>query len=108
MKKIKVESQPITDRPDAEYIQGKIKLIEQGLPINISETELTILESTFRGARSFYVDILGDLDRKIKAGQENLEGHMIDESRNIADVELALRRIDEFRAKHWNQIQNAD
>ncbi len=96
------------EHPDAEYIQGKMKLIEQGLPLDISETELESLETMLRDARGFYIDILGDLRREAESGEQNLEKHIIDESINIANIELALRRIDEFRAKHWPQIQNGD
>ena len=86
------------------YVQKKIELIESGLPIDISEEELNDLEEILRGARSFYIDIVTAFgDRKKKKG-EDVEEYIAAENKNLAGVELALRKIDEFRAVHKRQI----
>jgi uncharacterized protein (UPF0212 family) len=90
---------------DAEYIQTKINLIEQGLPIDISEEELKALEETFRGARSFYIDILVGLHDRKGVG-EDVDHHIIEESKNLAGIEMALRKVDDFRKEHWKKIKN--
>ena len=89
---------------DPEYIEGKIQLIERGLPIDISEDELAALEETLRGARSFYVDILKSLHDRKHLGEE-LDEHIAEENGNLAGVELALRKIDEFREAHPDRIK---
>ncbi|MBX4198651.1 hypothetical protein KW782_05005 [Candidatus Parcubacteria bacterium] len=89
---------------DVELIQRKIDLIERGLPVDITESELASLETTFRGARSFYIDMIKALyDRR--ATGEDVEHHIIEESKNLAGVELALRKIDEFRKIHSEHIK---
>lgn len=90
-------------QPDAEYIQAKIGLIERGLPVDISESELAMLEDTLRGARSFYIDILQNLNSRKDTGEE-VEHHVIEENRNLAGVEIALRKIDDFRKEHGSKI----
>ncbi len=90
---------------EAEYIQRKIELIEKGLPIDISEKELHALEDMLRGARSFYIDILEALHKRVAAG-EKLETHIVEENKNLAGVELALRKIDDFREEHHSKIRN--
>src|SRR4051812_28920509 len=87
---------------DAEYIQAKIDLIEQGLPIDITEEELHVLEETLRGARSFYIDILVGLHSR-RGGGEDVDHHIVEESKNLAGVEMALRKIDDFRREHWKK-----
>jgi hypothetical protein len=79
-------------------------LIERGLPIDISEKELQGLETTFRGARSFYIDILDSLNDRRRSG-EDVEKYFTDEAINLAGVELALRRIDEFRLAHKAHVK---
>lgn len=91
---------------DVEAVQSKIDLIERGLPVDITEAELVSLEETLRGARSFYIDMIRALDVRKKAG-EDVEHHLIEESRNLAGVELALRKIDEFRISHGSHIKLA-
>ena len=95
---------------DAHHVQGKIELIEKGLPIDISEPELMALEDTLRGARSFYLDILMPLEAQREAGTASaeVEATFIEESKNLASVDLALRKIDDFRKTHWKQIKNAE
>ncbi len=90
---------------DVEYIQRKMDLIERGLPIDISEKELQSLETTFRGARSFYIDILENLNARLKSG-EGVEHHFTEEAINLAGVELALRKVDEFRVSHRGNISD--
>ncbi len=84
-------------RPDAEYIQGKIALIEKGLPINITEQELGLLEKDLRGARSFCIDML-ELFESQKAKGELMEADIeklfTNESKNLAGIEMALRKVD--------------
>jgi hypothetical protein len=92
-------------RPDAEYIQGKIALIEKGLPIDISEKELQLLEADLRGARSFCIDLLEHFDQRKLAGEREAEELFVEESKNLAGVEMALRRIDEFRVEHKRHIK---
>ncbi|MDQ3076920.1 MAG: hypothetical protein M3Q63_02610 [bacterium] len=97
------------ERPDAEYIQGKIALIEKGLPIDITEQELELLEEDLRGARSFSIDLLAHFtQRKEKGSDEDAEELFTEESKNLAGVEMALRKVDEFRAEHWKQIKHID
>lgn len=91
---------------DPEYIQKKIGLIEKGLPIDISEEELTALEESLRGARSFYIDILAILTKNAEEDKTAaLDPHFIEESKNLVGIELALRKVDDFRAHHWNKIK---
>src|SRR4051812_12787869 len=90
---------------DAEYVQQKIDLIKKGLPVDISEDELRALEETFRGARSFYIDILKALGDGEKTGSE-VATEILEESKNLVGVEMALRDIDDFRRKHWAKIKN--
>src|SRR4051812_47333364 len=84
-----------------EYIQKKISLIEKGLPIDITEKELHMLEKTLRGAQSFYIDLLLILEGHREKGMD-IETDYISEAKNLAGVALALRKIDEFRSKHWS------
>ncbi len=98
------------ERLNPEFIQGKIELIRQGLPINISEEELHVLEEDLKGARYFSVDMLRQFeDKKSSPGveKEDIEHLFAAESKNLAEIEIALRKIDEFRAEHWSKIQNA-
>src|SRR6476620_2810812 len=88
---------------DPEYIQQKIDLIIKGLPVDISEEEICALEEMLRGARSFYVDLLVVLDGKRRGG-EDVQTHYVEEALNLAGIELALRRIDDFRKTHWKKI----
>ena len=90
-------------QPDAEYIQAKIGLIERGLPVDISESELATLEDMLRGARSFYIDILQSFNIRKEAGEE-VEHHIAEESKNLVGVEMALRKIDDFRKEHGSKI----
>lgn len=92
-------------RPDAEYIQGKIALIEKGLPIDITESELQLLEEDLRGARSFSIDLLAHFTQQREVGEEEAEELFTEESKNLAGVEMALRRIDEFRVEHKKHIK---
>jgi hypothetical protein len=103
MKKIKTKRSAKADT-DIEYVQKKIDLIERGLPVDISEKELQSLENTLRGARSFYVDIIKGLYDRQEMGNE-VETHLIEESKNLVGVELALRKIDEFRQIHIDHIK---
>lgn len=95
---------------DAHHVQGKIELIEKGLPINTSEPELMALEDSLRGARSFYLDILMPLEAHREAGTATpeIEAVFTEESKNLAGVDLALRKIDDFRKTHWKHIKNAE
>ncbi len=92
-------------RPDAEYIQGKIALIEKGLPIDISEDELQLLETDLRGARSFCIDLLAHFNQRKEMGEHEAEELFVEESKNLAGVEMALRKIDEFRVEHKKHIK---
>ena len=96
-----------TNQFDTHHIQGKIELIEKGLPIDISEEELHALEDSLRGARSFYLDILTPLQTAMEKGDTSVEADYVEESKNLTAVEVALRKIDEFRSLHWKQIKNA-
>ena len=98
-KKISKKTKKENVHTDPEYIQKKIYLIEKGLPIDVTENELVSLEETFRGARSFYVDILQDLETR-KTNGEKVDRYIVAESRNLAGIELALRKIDQFRLNH--------
>ncbi|MDQ3014320.1 MAG: hypothetical protein M3Q73_00440 [bacterium] len=89
-----------------DAVQSKIELIERGLPVDITEAELVSFEETLRGARSFYIDMIQSLDTRKQAG-EDVEHHFTEESKNLAGVELALRRIDEFRNSHGSHIKLA-
>ncbi len=91
---------------DPEVIQQKISLIEKGLPIDIEEKELQTLEETLRGARSFYLDIL-DILNKNKEGNDSVRQHIVEESANLVGIEMALRKVDIFREKHWTHIKNS-
>ena len=82
-------------------IQTKIGLIEKGLPIDIAEDELIALEDMLRGARGFYIDILAILHKK---GDVGFEVTIAEESKNLVDIEMALRQIDDFRKNHRSQI----
>jgi uncharacterized protein (UPF0212 family) len=88
---------------DPEYIQKKVDLIEKGLPIDITEDELETLETMLRGARSFYIDLLLVLDKQRKKGGK-VDKAFIEEAKNLAGTELALRCIDLFRKKHQSKI----
>jgi hypothetical protein len=88
---------------DVEYVQKKIDLIERGLPVDISEGELQSLEETLRGARSFYIDIIQSLHNRMRTG-EDVEHHITEENKNLVGVELALRKIDDFRKEHHMHI----
>lgn len=88
---------------DPDKIQKKIDLIEKGLPIDIEETELKTLEDTFRGAHDFYVDILDILSKQQKTPE--IEANFTEESKNLAGVTLALRKIDDFRRNHRTSIK---
>jgi len=90
---------------DPEYVQQKISLIEKGLPVDISEAELQSLEDMLRGARSFYIDLISILHSKQKEGM-NVDADYIEECKNLAGTELALRAVDDFRTKHWSHIKN--
>jgi hypothetical protein len=92
---------------DPGYVQKKIELIEKGLPIDITEAELQELEETLRGARSFYIDIVQALMARQEKG-EDIETFVNDENKNLAGVEIALRKIDDFRKNHWSHIKNQE
>ncbi len=89
---------------DIEHVQKKIDLIELGLPVDISEKELQSLEETLRGARSFYIDIIQTLHARKTSG-EDVEHHITEENKNLVGVELALRKIDDFRKEHPAHIK---
>jgi hypothetical protein len=89
---------------DPDYVQKKIELIEKGLPIDISEEELAHFEHILRGARSFYIDMLQSLEARKKGG-EDVEAFVVEESKNVAAVEMGLRKVDDFRKNHWKQIK---
>jgi hypothetical protein len=91
---------------DVDQVQSKIDLIERGLPVDITESELIALEETLRGARSFYIDMIRALDDRKNQG-EDVEHHFVEESKNLAGVEIALRKIDEFRISHGHHIKRA-
>lgn len=91
---------------DPEYIQKKIDLIEKGLPVDIAEDELKALEESLRGARSFYIDILQVLYTHKDQDNTDVEKSIVEEGKNIVGIEMALRKIDEFREKHWSHIKN--
>jgi hypothetical protein len=101
------KSKAKTETVNVVEIRSKIDLIEKGLPVNITEGELQDLELILRNARSFYIDILEPLsDRKDKGEvSDSVEENIMEESINIAGVDLALRKIDEFRAAHKSQIK---
>jgi len=91
---------------DPEYIQHKIDLIIKGLPIDIAEEELQVLEEMLRGARSFYIDLLIVLEPK-RGTDKDADTHYVEESLNLASIELALRKVDDFRKEHWKKITPA-
>lgn len=88
------------------YVQKKIELIDKGLPIDVSETELEDLEKILRGARGFYIDIVQELYKHRNESGRDVRKFIMAENKNIVDTELALRRIDDFRESHREQIRS--